>query len=359
MVGKELALEKKVPFSVTKGGNNPVFTGNARSLAILDKFERQEKLGKEKKQDVKTNEKVEKMKQAFSEYLRAKRFAEPEVEYRDALGMAKSLKHAAADVTIFSLGLAQFQQEDGFSNRAGFFLSALMNSCEGREFIVFTQDLSVPVNYLGYRNSKGITVQGSVGDYAGLRMRGGLWSAIRASLICDSDEPNPLRNGDYLWLGKKGRMAVNGDAGNHLGNAMMGGKITVNGDAGSYACREMRGGKVTVKGDAGFGIGRNMRGGRAYVKGNAGHDAGFGMEGGLLRVRGKIASTDIGTRMTEMLGDMLFDPKYLLFKLMQPLPFWQGMVIEGKWPLHALISVFCDAGRKLREMFKRSDDGYE
>jgi len=90
-----------------------------------------------------------------------------------------------------------------------------------------------------------------------------------------------------------GRVAIQGDAGMHLGSGMRGGEILVDGNAGDWAGAEMRGGAIHIRGDAGHALGGAYRGSRhgmnrglIIVEGNAGNEAGALMRRGLIAVTG-------------------------------------------------------------------------
>jgi formylmethanofuran dehydrogenase subunit C len=91
----------------------------------------------------------------------------------------------------------------------------------------------------------------------------------------------------------RGRVAVDGDAGMHLGAGMRGGEIHVFGNAGDWAGAEMAGGKIHIRGNAGHGVGgayrgsrRGMKRGLIIVEGSAGNEAGALMRRGLIAIAG-------------------------------------------------------------------------
>src|SRR6185312_11448288 len=73
-------------------------------------------------------------------------------------------------------------------------------------------------------------------------------------------------NGDagrVKWVGKgmtRGRIAVRGNVGMHLGAYMSGGRIDVSGDAGDWVGGEMKGGLIHIRGSAGGQLGAAYRG---------------------------------------------------------------------------------------------------
>jgi len=115
------------------------------------------------------------------------------------------------------------------------------------------------------------------------------------------DETIITIHGDVSKLGRigvhmtSGEIAIQGDAGMHLGEEMEGGKITVRGNVGGWAGSMMKGGTIEIHGSAGHylgapyrGSGKGMRGGRIIVYGNVGNDAGAYMKKGLVKIYGNV-----------------------------------------------------------------------
>ncbi len=91
----------------------------------------------------------------------------------------------------------------------------------------------------------------------------------------------------------RGRIRIEGNAGMHLGAGMRGGEIEVMGDAGDWAGAELAGGLMRIHGNAGIGLGAGYRGsrrgmtrGRIIVDGNAGDEVGNLMRRGLIAIGG-------------------------------------------------------------------------
>ena len=79
----------------------------------------------------------------------------------------------------------------------------------------------------------------------------------------------------------RGRIAVRGDAGPHLGAYMQGGQISVQGNAGDWAGAHMEGGHIWIKGNAGHHVGAAYPGekhgvnrGVIIIEGNTGRELG-------------------------------------------------------------------------------------
>jgi len=140
----------------------------------------------------------------------------PLISYDIACQVARNLANSSRDIEFYSIALTQFQMEGLFSTRAGFFLSALMNSSPDKEFVIHTAQL------------------------------------------CSGTGPKP-----YAYIGTKNRdenIIVNGDCGKCIGWGMEGGRIHVEGNVGDFAASCMQGGVIVVDGSASH-VGDGMTGG--------------------------------------------------------------------------------------------------
>jgi hypothetical protein len=176
--------------------------------------------------------------------------------YEKLLPIVRELQYASMDIELFSFSIeeSQFKYED-FSEKAGLFLSALINNGEDAEYLIHTDHLAEPLEYIGFWNEKSITVDGDAGSWVGMYM-------------------------------KEGRITVEGDAGSDVGNTMKGGSITINGNTGDKVGAYMEGGGITVEGDTGHELGFEMKDGSILVKGNATERVGADMCGGRITVNG-------------------------------------------------------------------------
>jgi hypothetical protein len=68
------------------------------------------------------------------------------------------------------------------------------------------------------------------------------------------------------------------------------GKIAFQGNAGDYVGEVMVGGEITIHGNAGYYVGYNMSGGHIIIQGNAGDHVGTYMSGGVIHIEGQIGS---------------------------------------------------------------------
>src|SRR5208283_919434 len=229
--------------------------------AALAAYSRFGKFGNEPLHDVRaakveTNQAIECMKDAW----RSNKFPDYNdlMFYNKILDTIKNHDYSAKDVESFSILLAGFQDEREFSDKAGLFLSALINNCHGDGFIIRTAHISVPIHQLGYRNTKNVTVEGDAGDDFGIGMGGGTLIVVGHAGV---------RVGLLMGMGT---LIVRGNAGNFLGEKMKNGSIRVEGDAEHNAGCEMKGGTITVNGKAGHVVGDRMEGGILVVMGDVG-----------------------------------------------------------------------------------------
>ncbi len=186
------------------------------------------------------------------------------------------LEYSAQDVEVFSVMLSKFQEEKRFSERAGLFLSALVNNCQEEKFIIRSAHLSMPIDNLGHHNTKRIIVEGDVGDFLGDEMG------------C-------------------GRIIVNGNAGFGVGAGMKGGVLLVNGNADQVGMG-LEGGSIIVEGDV-CDAGSLMDGGIITVWGNATHLVGSQMTGGEIHLFGTFVLADDIRRGKIFHKDELIFPK--------------------------------------------------
>ncbi|MCX8194594.1 MAG: hypothetical protein N3G22_00585 [Candidatus Micrarchaeota archaeon] len=165
--------------------------------------------------------------------------------------------YGAADIAEFVLLLRKYQHEKNFSDRAGLFLSDLINACKDDEFIISLRHLDVRINYLGCRNKKDVVVKGNLGDYSAKGM------------VC-------------------GRFVVEGSCGNFTGSQMVGGQVSVIGDVLDFGGEKMEGGVLNVVGNARNWVGCEMKGGEIFVLKNAMDYTGYRASGGKIHVFGDV-----------------------------------------------------------------------
>jgi formylmethanofuran dehydrogenase subunit C len=281
------------------------------------------RFGKYKPEEEKAVRKVE---VAGSEVLRQLREAwksvsddgriSPDSMYARCKRAVKRLRCSAEDISRFNVSMTEFQDETGFKFKAGLFLSALINISKDSEFIIHTNHLVQPIDYLGYKNTKSITVNGDVHDDAGARMKSGSMTVNGNAGMCIGDLMRggtlTIRGstgnavGSGMWGGsivveanvggvvglkmRNGHIIVGGNSGVYLGSGMLGGSILVNGDADKRCGDLLKGGSITVCGDASDDLGARMKSGCITVKGNTSGKVGTRMKGGEIHVEGDSAA---------------------------------------------------------------------
>src|SRR3989338_22120 len=148
--------------------------------------------------------------------------------YDNVFELLKDIRCYAKDIERFSISLADFQDEEHFSEKAGIFLSAMINNSSDTDFIIYTKYLAEgtkEIRGIGYKNTKNITVDGNVGD-------------------------------DIGWGMSAGRILVKGDANEFVGWGISGGTIIIRGYV-SSAGEHATGGKIVVQKGL-FSIGEGM-----------------------------------------------------------------------------------------------------
>ena len=112
------------------------------------------------------------------------------------------------------------------------------------------------------------------------------------SIVVEGDLRHVKKIGQSMT---RGRIAIKGDVGMHLGAYMRGGEITVYGDASDWVGAQMRGGRIWIKGNAGHRVGAAYRGektgvngGVIIVEGNAGREVGAMARRVLIVVQGDV-----------------------------------------------------------------------
>ncbi|MEM2174767.1 MAG: hypothetical protein QXI58_04000, partial [Candidatus Micrarchaeia archaeon] len=125
-------------------------------------------------------------------------------------------------------------------------------------------------------------------------------SAVINKIIKDEDEVR-LNFGDRrinfigMYL-SKGKIIVEGNAGDFVGSWMKGGSIHIKGNGRNYVGYEMGNGNIIVEGNAGGFVGCRMKGGIIHIKGNAGSFVGCYSKGGEIRIDGEYKSIGDGCK---------------------------------------------------------------
>jgi len=190
--------------------------------------------------DVKKDEVLERIKEEWAKLDPDRNIGGRYIDGRAAVwSMQIRLDISPEDVERFSLVLAEFQDEEAFSVKAGTFLSALINRGKYSDYVIHTGHLTNRIDVLGFENEKNILVRGNVGNAVGGHM-------------------------------KKGLLVIEGDVTTRVGVVMKDGLIEVMGNAGAETGYSLNGGKIMVKGNSGDKVGDHMIGGEIHIEGKIG-----------------------------------------------------------------------------------------
>ena len=231
----------------------------------FDRYKTEEKQ-KVRKADVKEDQVLAKLKDAFERYqYKARWVVGKNPEYKGADVLVKGINYTVRDVERFVIALAEFTEQTEFERRAGFFISALVNNCSDDNFRLPLKYLPNPLHFLGMENTKNIIIEGNVDVSLGIRMDGG-------SIIVEGDSMDGV--GDSM---KSGLIIVNGSSSavDGVGNNMTGGKVVIRGDVHGVVGEKMEGGIIEIFGDVtgrdvdrGPIVGTGAKGGEIYLHGN-------------------------------------------------------------------------------------------
>ncbi|NYZ74268.1 hypothetical protein H0O00_03935 [Candidatus Micrarchaeota archaeon] len=248
---------------------------NAPALAMANRFSRYkpEEEKAVRKVEVVEDETLKKIKEAWKA---CNYDFDSAHTYAKMLEAVKKLEYSAKDVENFSIALAEFQDEEMFPDKAGLFFTVLINYGKDSDYVIHTAHLAEPIDYLGYYNTKNITVKGNTRYRVGYGMKGGTIAV----------EGNA---GQFVGETMKcGIITVGGNADDNVGEMMEGGTIRVNGNAGKLVGWFMRSSVITVEGNVGDKVGYCMSDGHITVGGNADHEVGASMGSGTITVGGNV-----------------------------------------------------------------------
>ena len=165
-----------------------------------------------------------------------------------AIREIRALGHTPGDIADFVLSMNSLPDPGKTQFSGGYFVSDLINNCPAESFELHTRHLDLPLNGLGFRNTKQIAIHGDVGDMLALGMLSG-----RIIVHGNAGSAQPA-SGPDAKVGPiaacnmhGGVLIVEGDVCG-VGERMVGGSVFVLGDAFSVGHR-MRGGEITVYGD--------------------------------------------------------------------------------------------------------------
>jgi formylmethanofuran dehydrogenase subunit C len=242
---------------------------------LFDTLDREKEQGEDRRIEVKSDSKLVELIREFEKALMDREFGIGKYRELNDKGYLNPKRYSAEDIERFSLVMVGYQDEKGFNAKAGYFLSLLINQNENKEFVLDTRNLAIIPWYIGFRNTKNITIRGNAGDLLGYEMENG---NITIEGNCDENAGNSMIGGlievkgntkDFLgYQMRGGKIVVRGNVKNNLGSFMEGGNLIVNGNCGDNLGWCMQNGTITINRNAGSGIGLDMSGGEIYLNGD-------------------------------------------------------------------------------------------
>ena len=204
------------------------------------------------------------------------------------------------DIENFSIMLSDFQNRPRFRERAGTYLSALINKCAQDEVTILTKHIEGGVSYVGrLNNGKKITILGDVSGNCGELMESGEIHVRGNTYTATGDEMSGGLIHVYGDAGftvgykiKGGEILVEKNSGTNVGQQMVDGKIIIKGNADMRVGNCMEGGVIEIFGNTDCALGSTMKNGKIIIYGDAGREVGFDMRGGEIHLHGNYRLAD-------------------------------------------------------------------
>ena len=273
-------------------GELPTFT----SLALLEKFQPQQGMGKERAAALDANRMmmVGFIEARFQKALNHNYKPYGNEKYSVCLDAIRRTHFDAQAIEDFSLhGLVKYEDHFNYDEIAGYFLSALVGYSCSDKCTLRLPESAKRIDHIGYGLYKELTVHGSVGNSAGIGMEMG-----RLEIFGDAgtDLGFRMKGGKIILRGSAGEgpgkemndglMVIFGNAGVYAGDDMYGGQLVVYGNCGDRAGSSMNKGKLIIRKNCGQHLGEKARGGEIFVVGNAGDCAGEDIDGSKIKIYG-------------------------------------------------------------------------
>jgi len=256
------------------------FQSRAAAFGLLDNLRPQENIGGARTRQIKQSPGLAALENLLSQAMSIKPEGSGlrENNYEKLLPLVQGLQCTSRDIEALSFIIEKYAPKYREDALVGLFFSALMNNSNESDFSLFVQNSPVPLEILGFRNNKNISINGDVGGDLGYLMECG-------SIILQGNATSHIGYGM-----ESGTIEVFGSVEDNAGYFMHGGSLTVNRNAGIYTGNSMQNGNITINGSCGKGAGHNMYGGIITINGNAGARLGYEMNGGTIIVNGNILS---------------------------------------------------------------------
>ena len=186
---------------------------NAATLDVIAGLNPEEEQQPEKRIEIVRSPELERILKGFEQVLASS----DKASIDKMLARLTPKQIPAAVITQASVALAAYSKHKEFPERAGYYLTALVNRSTDEEHTFYTHGHSQPPEIIGYELRKKLTVHGLTGDFTGVNNRGELILAGNTG-IC-------------LGMENVGKIILNGNAGNDIGHCNRG-YIKINGDTG-------------------------------------------------------------------------------------------------------------------------------
>lgn len=171
---------------------------------LLDKLDKevQQQITKLKVNDASLDKIIYCFEKSFKKY---DHFCQHYYEYCIKSIKKQKIDYSKDDITKFSIYLSKYQDKKSFQTITGIFLSALINLSDENEFVVITEHFQKSIDLFAWKNTKKITVLGSVGEHVGRNMHEG-------ELLIKGNVERCIGSGI-----ESGKIIVEGDAGHLVG----------------------------------------------------------------------------------------------------------------------------------------------
>ena len=160
--------------------------------------------------DVRENQALKSLLEAWNGFLSKvesiKFYPAQQEIYEFAFSRVRCLHYSSQDIMNFVAILPAFQDNGIFNlgSKIGLFLSALINCGKEQNYEINTHHLSIDIYYLGFNNTKNITIHGNVGAYLAYGMQRGIITMRGNVGDIDADTINGtvIVEGKATWIGK-------------------------------------------------------------------------------------------------------------------------------------------------------------
>jgi hypothetical protein len=233
----------------------PLFKSAAKTgCGLLDDFVQQEERGSRKVDSVKQSKNILLLEDGLKHVLSQNNaiyhkndsgfsFAGPSDFEEWSSDFFKASKFDAKQITpldieTLCLRFPNFEDHKYFHERAGVYLSWLVNHSNGAKFTLNLHGINDQMQHVCWGNKKIVTVFGNVDSFFCANMVSG--KVVLHGNCTDSAA---------IWL-SRGSVTIIGNASDHAGYHMRSGKLTIEGDAGRWVADEGKAGIVRVNGTA-------------------------------------------------------------------------------------------------------------